>query len=102
MDRNATAEQVIGTLRAHEDALRRAGIRHLSLFGSMARDEARADSDVDLAVELDPAARIGLLGLSALQRRLTHLLGRPVDLLPEPAENPALNERIARDRRRAF
>ncbi len=50
------AEQVIAILRAHEAELRRAGIRHLSLFGSVARGDAEAGSDVDLAAELDPDA----------------------------------------------
>jgi uncharacterized protein len=59
------AEHVIATLRAHETELRQAGIRRLSLFGSVARDDANVDSDVDLAAELDPEARIGLFALSA-------------------------------------
>ena len=46
------AEHVIATLRAHEAELHRAGIRHLSLFGSVARGDATVDSDVDLVVEL--------------------------------------------------
>jgi predicted nucleotidyltransferase len=43
------AEHVIAILRAHETELRQAGIMRLSLFGSVARGEERADSDVDLA-----------------------------------------------------
>jgi predicted nucleotidyltransferase len=96
------AEHVIATLRANEAELRRAGIRHLSLFGSVARGEAEPESDVDLAVELDPEARIGLFALGALERRLAELVGRPVDLLPEPVEKPRLRANIERDRRRAF
>jgi predicted nucleotidyltransferase len=96
------AEHVITTLRAHEAELRRAGIRRLSLFGSVARGDAEADSDVDLAAELDPDARIGLFALAALERRLSELLGRPVDLLPEPVEKPRLRINIERDRVRAF
>ena len=80
------AEQVIATLRAHEAELRQAGIRRLSLFGSVARGDAQPDSDVDLAAELDPNARIGLLALGALERRLGELVGRKVDLLAEPVE----------------
>jgi predicted nucleotidyltransferase len=45
------AGQIIATLRAQEAELRRAGIRHLSLFGSVARGEAGADSDVDRLAE---------------------------------------------------
>jgi len=96
------AGRVIATLLAHQAELRRAGIRHLSLFGSVARGEAEPGSDVDLVVELDPQARIGLFALGALERRLTELIGRPVDLLPEPIEKPRLRAKIERDRRRAF
>jgi uncharacterized protein len=96
------AEQVIATLRAHEAELRQAGIRRLCLFGSVARGDAEADSDVDLAAELDPEAGIGLFALGALERRLAELVGRKVDLLPEPVEKPRLRANIDRDRRRAF
>jgi predicted nucleotidyltransferase len=98
----ALAEQVIATLRAHEAELRQAGIRRLSLFGSVARGDAEADSDVDLAAELDPEASIGLFALGALERRLAELVGRKVDLLPEPVEKQRLRANIDRDRRRAF
>jgi uncharacterized protein len=95
-------EHIIAALRSHDAELRRVGIRHLSLFGSVARGEAGDASDVDLAVELDPSARIGLFRLMGLQRRLSEILGRSVDLVPEPAENPRLRQNIERDRRRAF
>jgi hypothetical protein len=58
-----TAERVIATLRAHEEELRQAGLRSLSLFGSVARGETEMDSDIDLAAEFDPAARMDLLQL---------------------------------------
>ena len=96
------AEHVIATLRAHETELRGAGIRRLSLFGSVARNDANVDSDVDLAAELDPEARIGLFALGALERRLAELLGREVDLLAEPVETDRLRANIDRDRRLAF
>jgi predicted nucleotidyltransferase len=96
------AEHVIATLQAHEAELRQAGIRHLSLFGSVARGDANAGSDVDLAVELDPEARIGLFALGALERRLAELVGRKVELLPEPVEKLRLRANLERDRRRAF
>jgi predicted nucleotidyltransferase len=98
----AEAEQIIGTLRAHKAELRHAGIRHLSLFGSVARGDTEAASDVDLAAELDPAARMDLFRLTALERRLGEILGRRVDLLPEPVQQSRLRTNIDRDRRRAF
>jgi len=96
------ADRVIATLRSHEAELRRAGIRHLSLFGSVARGDAEASSDVDLAAELDPDAGIGLFALGALERRLANLLGRKIDLLAEPVEKAGLRAKIDRDRWRAF
>lgn len=96
------AEHVIATLRAHEAELRRAGIRRVSLFGSVARGDAEAGSDVDLAAEFDPTAHMDLFRLTALERRITEILGRRVDLLPEPVERPRLRANIDRDRRHAF
>jgi uncharacterized protein len=97
-----TAERVIATLRAHEEELRQAGLPSLSLFDSVARDETEMDSDLDLAAEFDPAARMDLLQLSAVEGRIAELLGSPVELLPEPVEKRRLQDQINRDRRRAF
>ena len=96
------AEHVIATLRAHEAEQRQAGIRRLSLFGSVARGNSQAASDVDLAAEFDPAAEMDLIRLVALERRIGETLGRPVEILPEPVENPRLQANIERDRVIAF
>lgn len=96
------AEEVIATLRAHEPELRRAGIQRLSLFGSVARGDAEADSDVDLVAEFDPAAGIGLIELVGLERKLGEMLGRPAEVLSGRIENPRLRANIERDRRFVF
>src|SRR5579859_7793950 len=96
------ADHVIATLRDHEAELRQAGVRHLSLFGSVARGDAGADSDIDLAAEFDPAAEMDLIRLVALERRIGKALGRAVEILPEPVENPRLRANVERDRRIAF
>jgi predicted nucleotidyltransferase len=96
------ADHVIATLRAHEAELRQAGIRRLSLFGSVARGDAEADSDVDLAAEFDPAARMDLIRLVGLERQIGETLGRPVEILAEPIENPRLQANVERDRIIAF
>ena len=67
---------------------RRHRVKELSLFGSAARGEMRADSDVDLLVDFLPGARPGLLGVSAMMREFTVLLGRRVDLAVKPALKP--------------
>lgn len=99
---NIDAESILSILQQHRPELERAGIRHLSLFGSIARGEAGPDSDVDLVAELDRDAHIGLFGLVSLEGRLGDLLGRKVDLIPEPVQKQRLQKNIDRDRRRAF
>jgi len=96
-----TLDRIVATLQAHEPELRAAGIRRLSLFGSAARGEERADSDIDVAVELDPEAHLGLQ-FFGLAPRLARVLGRPVDILAEPVQSPRLRANLDRDRRRVF
>jgi len=59
---------------------RRNHIRRLALFGSVLRDDFRPDSDVDVLVEFEPNARVGLLTLAGMKIELSELLGRKVDL----------------------
>lgn len=62
------------------DFCRKHRIRKLSLFGSVLRDDFGPDSDVDVLVEFEPEARVGLFGLTRMEMELTDLLGRKVDL----------------------
>jgi predicted nucleotidyltransferase len=55
-------------------------IRRLALFGSILRDDFGPDSDIDVLVEFDPEARVGLFRLMKIQSELSQLLGRKVDL----------------------
>lgn len=61
------------------------GIRRLALFGSVLRDDFRLDSDIDVLVEFDPQASVGLFALAAMELELSEILGRKVDLRT-PAE----------------
>jgi uncharacterized protein len=74
---------------------RQNGVRKLGLFGSMARGEATPGSDIDLLVEF--AHRTSLLGLVALERKISTAIGRKVDLLTEAALSPYLRDRILRE-----
>lgn len=90
---------VIARLRAHRAELTALGVARLSVFGSIARAEASEDSDVDLAVVLDPDAGYDLVRFDALERRLTGILGAEAHLVSEPVRfNPALQAEIERDR----
>ena len=55
-------------------------IRKLSVFGSVLRDDFRADSDVDVLVEFDPAHIPGLIRLAGMEFELGEILGRQVDI----------------------
>jgi predicted nucleotidyltransferase len=69
------------TLRAHAEDFRRQGVRHLYLFGSVARGDARATSDIDIAVDIDPNADFSLLDLIGVQQMADELLGWPTDVV---------------------
>ena len=72
-------------------------VAKLELFGSSARGEAREDSEIDLLVEF--SKRKSLLALVSLERKMSALLGRKVDLLTEAAISPYLRQKINQDRR---
>lgn len=73
----------------------RCGADELRVFGSVARGDALAASDVDLLVHLRP--QVSLLGLIAFQQEVSDLLQTPVDVLSDAAISPYLAPRILRD-----
>lgn len=93
-------------LRTHEAELRARGVESVTVFGSVARGEASAASDVDLAIR--PGAGFSAGGfdhfgrIEALRERLAALLGRDVDLVEEPTRNPRLRRIIEQEGVRAF
>lgn len=88
-----TREQAIERLVASEPDIRALGVQRLALFGSVARDQARLNSDVDLLVQFSPGAKTygRFLVLSEL---LEALLGRRVELVTIEALSPFLGPRI--------
>jgi len=84
---------VLQTLQRQNAELKQQfGVKALSLFGSVARDEATSTSDVDLLVEFDRP--VGYFGLFALQYHLEKLLGCPVDLGTPDSLKPRIRERV--------
>lgn len=72
--------EIIQRIRAQEPELRRRGITHLALFGSLMRGETRADSDVDIAVDVAPGRSFSLIRMEDTRLLLEDTLGVPVDL----------------------
>jgi predicted nucleotidyltransferase len=77
-----------------EEFCRRYRVRELSLFGSALREDFGPDSDVDVLVEFDPSARVGFLELSRMQRELSELLRRRVDLVPKPGLKEKIRQAV--------
>lgn len=86
-------EQVMAALRAHEAELHRFGVAHLYLFGSVAREQARADSDVDLFFDTDNP-RFSLIELVDIQEQVSRILGAESDVMTRASLHPMLRPRI--------
>lgn len=90
---------VISKLREHEGELKAAGIVHLRVYGSVARDQASPRSDVDLLAEFDGSRRFTLVSVGRLQSRLSDILNVKVDLssadwMREPVRTNAMREAV--------
>jgi predicted nucleotidyltransferase len=70
-------------LKAIKSLCQRYQVQELSIFGSALREDFRTDSDVDLLVEFEPEAQIGFVTLARMQRELSAILNRSVDLVPK-------------------
>ena len=77
--------EALETLRQCEPALRSRGVRHAALFGSVARGSNRADSDVDIMVEIDPDARMTVFDYVDLKEYIAGLFEEPVDVVNRDA-----------------
>jgi uncharacterized protein len=88
---NPTRTEILQQLEAHRDALRRFHVRKLGLFGSFARGDHHADSDIDFIVEFGRKSFDGYMDLRAY---LEELFGRRVDLVLPETIKPRLRDSI--------
>jgi len=98
----ASLPDVLQTLQAHEADLRRHGVRHAAVFGSVVRGEARADSDIDILVDLDPERPMGIFEYARLKLYIGELLGGAGDVINRKTLKPLLRDAIARESIDAF
>jgi predicted nucleotidyltransferase len=73
---------------------KRYNVRELALFGSAVKNKLRSGSDIDLLVEFEPDAQVGFITLSRMQRELSGLMHRKVDLVPKSGLKPRLRQEI--------
>jgi hypothetical protein len=85
-------DTILGLIRSHQEELSNQGVKSLAIFGSVARNEAKVDSDVDILVEF--SRPVGLFDFIGLKEYLEALIGRPVDLVTPDAIRPIMRDRI--------
>ncbi len=95
-------DQVITLLKEHEPEFRDAGVGALFLFGSVARDQARDASDVDVFFDLTRPQGFTLFDLLALRERMEEILGAKVDLMTRSGIDPRRRPRIEETAVRVF
>jgi uncharacterized protein len=78
-------QEIIARLKENEAALRSRGVSHAALFGSRARGDNRPDSDIDIMIEIDPEAHIGVWGYVGLKEYIAALFDGPVDVVDREA-----------------
>ena len=92
-----TIDDVVAILKSREGFFREKGVTRLAVFGSLARGDARSDSDVDLVIDLDPNAKFSLLDLVHVGEESSEALGRKVDVVLRRAVKPRFLGAIERD-----
>jgi predicted nucleotidyltransferase len=89
------SQDALSILRRAEAELRARGVRHAALFGSVARGEARPDSDLDIMIDVDPDASIGVHEYVELKDYIAGLFEGPVDVVSRDALKPHIRPAIA-------
>ena len=96
------SQEILSRLRENETALRARGVKHAALFGSRARGDNRPDSDIDIMIEVDPEARVGVWGYLGLKEYISTLFDGPVDVVDREALKPYIRPAATADALYAF
>jgi hypothetical protein len=90
-------EQVIATLPAHEQELRHRGVLHAALFGSLARGDAKPTSDIDILIEIEQDAPVGVFEYVGITQYLADLFPGRVDVANRSSLKPIVRPSAERD-----
>ena len=92
-------DEILALLKSHRRELKKFGVHSLSRFGSIARNQARKNSDIDILVDFEKP--VGLFEFVRLKLYLEEVLGRKVDLVTPEALRKELRDAILREAIRA-
>ncbi len=106
IEREARAQpslaDAVNRLRNEKSGLRELGVAHIDLFGSIVRNEAGSESDIDLIVEFKRRRGMSLSKFASLQKRLETILGHDIDLAESEMLRPEVKQAYRRDALRVF
>jgi predicted nucleotidyltransferase len=89
---------LIEVLRTYDAVLRENGATGLFIFGSRALGTHRPDSDLDLFIDYNPAARVpNMFRLMQIEENISQALGMPVTITTRNALHPLMKDSIERD-----
>jgi predicted nucleotidyltransferase len=94
--------EAIAKLQTHAEAVKALGATSLYLFGSVARDEAKMRSDLDLFIDYDPEGKFSLLELVGIKLLLEQRLGVRADVTTRDSLHPLLRADIEQSALRVF
>ena len=95
-------DEIIETLKEREADLRAHGVTHAAVFGSVARDEQNAKSDIDILVDLDPEIVATMFDYAGVKDYVAGLFEGSVDVVDREALKPRVRPRAAADAVYAF
>lgn len=95
-------EEIIVTLRDHERELRKRGVGHIALFGSVARNDAKPESDIDILIELEPHAPVGVFEYVGIAQYPADLFPNRVDVANRSSLKALVRPDVERDAIYAF
>jgi predicted nucleotidyltransferase len=92
-----TREEVIAAIRKNADAIKAEGVTKLAIFGSRVRGDNRADSDIDVLIEVEPDASFSLLNLIGVEHIIEDATGLPAQASMRRSIPDRFAQRIADD-----
>ena len=97
-----TRDAAIAALRQHRSALQQRRVARVALFGSVARGDAAAGSDIDVLIEFEPDARVTIYDYAAVKRFIAEVLGGRADVIDRANLNRHIRADVERDAVYAF